>query len=237
MSLIFDIVLIAIAVLMILVCAKRGFLKSLVRFARLLLALTAAYFLGSVLANFLAEQWIAQPVQDAVYQKVNGIYENATEDFDVDAVIESMPQFLMTDAVREELEASEETGAALVSSVSDSIASALTSLISNILGYVGVFLIALLVLWLLVLVVDKLAEKIKLLKLTNTLLGAVWGAIWAFMLLFMISSIIRVFCAGTPAYDDSVVVRFFGESALLEAMKLLDVGGAWFSELLGISAS
>ena len=63
---IFDVVFLLIGVGLILACAKRGFLRSVIHFFKTLLAFVAAYFFGSRLGGFLCDHFILSPVTNIV---------------------------------------------------------------------------------------------------------------------------------------------------------------------------
>ncbi len=228
-----DIIFAVIGILIILICTKRGFLKTVIHFFKTILAFVAAYFLGSVVGRFICEKWIGTPVRNFVYDKINGIYLKAADAFNAEEVISSMPGFLMTEEVQTKLHAAEGSGADLVNTMTDSIASPVASLFSNIIGYVLVFVVALIALWLAAKILDKLIERITILNTVNKVLGCVLGILIAVSVLFVAASLMKFFFADSPIYAESAVVKFFGESPVLNALKFLNVGQSWFSGLIG----
>ena len=98
------------------------------------------------------------------------------------------------------------------------------TVISNILGYIGVFVISLVLLWVAAIVLTKLVERITFLHRINTALGALLGLLIAVTLLFVAASVIKFISAESELYTGSVIVKFFGDSALLEKLKFLNIG-------------
>lgn len=227
-----DIIFLIFGIAIILICAKRGFLKSVIHFFKTILAFVIAYFLGSRLAQFLCDNWIGGAVRNFIFDKINGVYQSAANSFNAEDVISSLPDFLMTEEMQSKLHAAEGSGAELVDSMTDAISTPIASLFSNILGYVGVFILALIGLWLLATVLDKLVEHMRFINTLNTLLGALLGLLVAVTVLSVVASLLRFFFAESPLYTESAVVKFFGESFLLKGLNFLDVGGSWFAELL-----
>ncbi len=232
-TILFDTLFLIAAVCIILVFAKRGFIRSVIHFFKTLIAFLAAYFLGSKLAQFLCDTWIGGAVRNFIYDKINAIYQSTTETLNAESVIESMPGFLMTEEMQAKLHAAQGSGEELVNSMTDAISSPIASLFSNILGYVGVFLIALVLLWIVAAIVDKLVEHLALINTANILLGGLLGLIVAFVILSAIASLMRFFLADSAIYTDSVIIKFFGESPILKTLKFLDLGSSWFEKLLG----
>lgn len=228
-----DLIFLLVGAAIVLLCAKRGFLKSAIHFLKTILAFVIAYFLGSKLAQFLSDQWIFGSVRRFVYGEINSIYQSTAGSMNAQDVIDSLPSFLMTEEMQAKLQAAEGSGEELVSQMTDSISGPIASLFSNILGYVGVFVIAFVGLWLLAAVLDKIVSRIKFLRSANTLLGALLGLLIAVTVLLAAASLMKVFFASSSIYTDSVIVKFFGDGGLLKGLKFLDIGGSWFSELLG----
>lgn len=229
-SLVLDIVFALIGIIFIAVGIKKGFIKSLIQSAKLLLAIVAAYFLGSQVGLILKDKFIFKPVYDFVFDKVNGLYLDATSSLNPEEVIASFPKFLMNDELKNQITnaTSEESGTALVESVSTSIADPVSGFVSNLLGYVLVFVVALIVLSIVAWLLTKITDKIGFLGTVNRILGGVWGALMGAIVLFMIASVIKLIGAGDPLYTDTVIVKFFGDSALLEAIKILNIGATFF---------
>ena len=58
-----DGIFVVVGILIVVLCAKRGFFKTLMGFLRLLLAIAAAYLFGGKVAAFLAEKFMAALLQ------------------------------------------------------------------------------------------------------------------------------------------------------------------------------
>jgi len=100
-----------------------------------------------------------------------------------------------------------------------------------IVGYVAVFLTTLILLWLVAILLTKTIEHIPLLGGLNSILGAVLGGVIAVTLLLIVASTVKALWGDTAFYTDSVILRFLGDSSLLEKMKFLDIGKAYLSRL------
>lgn len=212
---------------------KEGLIGTIVIYSKTLLAYIAAYFLGGPVSNLIREKWLGNAIRGFVYNKINCAYQAAADSFDAQSAISSLPNFLMTEEMKAKLYAAEGSGEELVNSMTDSVSSPIASLFSNIIGYIVVFLIALIGLWIVASVLTKLIKHIKLFNTINTVLGCILGILIASVILFIIASILKYFFAESEIYTKSVIVKFFGESPLLQVIKFLNVGSAWFAELLG----
>ena len=222
--LIADILFLAVGVGLILVCAKRGLLKSAIHFCKTLLAFVFAYLFGSKLGQFICEKWISAPVHDWVRGKLDGIYQQTADGLSAEKLAEAFPDFVMTDEVKASLQNANGSGEQLLDEMTSTIATPAASVISNIIGYVGVFLISIVLLWIAAVILTKLIEHIGFLHTVNTVLGGVLGFLVALIVLFVAASVIRFLFGDTPLYTDSLIVKLFGESKLLEHLKFLDFG-------------
>ena len=182
-----DIVMLIFVAVIALSYAFRGFLKSAIQFFKTILAFVLAYFLGSRVGDFLCRQIFGKIVRNFVFERVNGLYEGSVDSLNVDAIVEKIPRFMMTEQVKAELSALEGSGDKLVNSITDSIATPTANVISTVVGYVGVFLVALLLLTLAACLLTRLIEKVSILKAVNTILGAVFGLLISFLILCVFS--------------------------------------------------
>ncbi len=218
-----DIILAVIAVLFILIYAKRGFLKSLLHSLKNIFAFVAAYFFGGKLAAIFADAFLGTAVREAVFKKVSSLYADASNSLNMDEVTKSFPSFIMTDDVKAKLNAAEGTGDPLVNSVTDTIATPITTVISNVLGYIAVFIVALIVLSIVVAILNRIISHIAIFRFANTLLGALLGVVIAMLVLFIISSVIKFFAGDSDLYLNSAILKFFGDFKLPEALNFLDL--------------
>ncbi len=226
MSVLFDLLFLIIAGVFIFFGVWRGFIKSLVRSAKFLLAILFAYLFGSMLGLFFKDAFIGNMVYTPVRESVASNYEEMTSGLDVDEIMENLPSFAVTDEVRQAIVTAtdEESGEALIDAVAGAIADPIASGISNALGYAVVFLLSILLLtvvaWLLTAVIDRIA----FIGLANHILGGVWGALTALLLLLVITSVIKAFWGADPLYEETVLVKLLGDSGMLDALGFLNVG-------------
>ncbi len=228
MPLVLDILFVLIAAIFIVVGIRKGFIKSLIQSAKLLLSIVAMYFLGSPMAQFLKDQFIFKGVYDFVHNFVDGIYQQSTAGMNAEEILASFPPFMVNDQVKADVNASiadaEQSGAALVESISNIVANPVSDVISNILGYVLTFVLALIVLSIAAWFLTKLADRITFIGKVNRILGGVWGALMGIIVLFMIASIVKFLDANNLVYQDTAIVKFFGDSILLEIFKIINIG-------------
>lgn len=219
-----DLAFLLVCVFFVFLYAKRGLIKSLVHFFKTLLAFVIAFLLGDKLGAVLCDKWIGGAVNNFVYGKIQALYANASDGLSADAMLKEFPSFLRTESMQQTLSGMEGSGDAMVQSATDAISAPIATAISNVLGYVAVFLLALVFLWIAAALLTKIVERITILGTLNTVLGGIFGFVIAILILFAVSSVIRLFFGGSPIYGDSVFVKLLGDSALLEKIKIFDLG-------------
>ncbi len=226
MSALIDLLFLAIAGVFVFFGVSRGFIKSIVRSAKFILAILFAYLFGSLLGLFFKDAFIGDMVYTPVRESVASNYEELTSDVRVDEIMEYLPSFAVTDEVRQAIEhaTEEESGEALIGTVAHAISDPIASGISNVLGYAAVFLLSIVLLtvvaWLLTAVIDRVA----FIGLANHILGGAWGAMTALLILLVITSVIKAFWGTEPLYQESVLVRLLGDSGMLDVLGFLNVG-------------
>ena len=222
---ILDIIFVIILLVTVIQCGKRGLFKTLMRFARIVLAAVAAYFFGSRVATFLADKFLAKRLYDLVYNKIEGIYQKAAESFDAQKILSSFPNFLINDSMREQIGSMEETGEELVVSATDSISGVLTKIVSTVLGYVLVFIVALILLAIVTAIIGAIIKRLEVLGTMDHVLGAVFGVAVAWVLLTIVCSLLKFFCAEEAFYTQSRAVKFLAETPVTKFLKFLDLDG------------
>lgn len=155
-----DILFVLVAILLVVISAKRGFFKSLMRFAKIFLAIGAAYLFGGML-----KPWIAST------------FPAIGEGF-----------------------------------------------LSVIISYAAMFLLAMLILTVVTWFVGKLMDRLALVRRIDTVLGALVGLILAVIFMFVAASIIKIMPSAKELYENTAIIKFFGNSSLLDVLKFLNVG-------------
>ena len=79
--------------------------------------------------------------------------------------------------------------------------------------------------------VSALIKRLSLVRKIDVLLGAMIGVMLAGILLSVAASVLKHLPSTRDLYAVSPVARFFGDSTLLEKMKMLDYGRAWFENI------
>ena len=210
---IFDLLVLVFLAVFVLIYAKRGFIKTVLKFAKTLLAFLMASLLGSRVGAALCNAFIGEKVRASVFDKILAMYENTAGGLQADAVMSEFPGFLQTESVREALLASEGKGEVMVQNVTDAIATPIATAISNILGYILVFVVSLIVFSIATIFLGKLVEKIPVIGRINSVLGGVLGFAVALLILFVVSAVLKLVASDSSFLGSSFFLNLFGNAA------------------------
>lgn len=231
MSLVLDVLFLGFGISLILMCAKRGLILTLLKFFKMILSIVAARAFGGAFGTFVGEKFLNAPIRNMVYRKVNDVYLSTAESFGVDTSLEALPGYMQNEAVKEQLNGLEETGDALVNSITDTVAGSISSVVCGIIGFALVFVAVFLALSILYVLIQKAKKLFTSFGKIDAVCGGVLGCVFACMILLFAGSALKFFCGNQPAYQDSTIVKFFGESNLTNIFEFLNPA-KWLNELM-----
>ena len=220
----FDWIFLGFGIALTIVCAKRGFLLTLLKFFKMILSVLLASLLGSKIGVLLDEKIFNPIIRKSIYEKVSSIYENTTGELSSKVRADVLPKYLQTDVMREKLDALEGNGEELVNSVTDTVSGAISSVVSGIVGFVLAFVVAFLLLSVAYIVIKNMRESYQFFGSADSICGGILGFVFSFAVLLFAGSLLKFFFGNQPLYTDSTVVKFFGDSNLLGSLKFLDPG-------------
>ena len=220
----FDWIFLGFGISLTLICAKRGFLLTLLKFSKMILSVLAASLLGSKIGAFFGEKFFNPIIRKSIYEKVSSVYENTTGELGSKVGADVLPKYLQTDAMRVKLDALEGNGEELVNSVTDTVSGAISSVVSGIVGFVLTFVLAFLLLSVVYIVIKNMRDSYQFFGTADSVCGGILGFVFSFAVLLFAGSLLKFFFGNQPLYTDSTVVKFFGDSNLLGSLKFLDPG-------------
>ena len=228
MTYLFDLIAIAVAFLIVVIFAKRGFIRSIFRFFRWIFAVLMAYFFGSKLATFFYDKFFYGAFLKSITEKVQALYDSAAGSFHGEAVYEKLPFFLKTEALHEKLTAIEE-GDGMVNAISEALTKPVATIASNVAGYLLIFIVSFLVFWLVLFLLEKIVKLTAFTRAINALLGGVLGLAFAFLLLVMAVSVMKIFFSDTAVYANSFLIKWISNMKLLQDSSVFNIGERWLS--------
>lgn len=216
-----DAIYVLIAVIVVVIFAKRGLFESVFRFGRHIAAGLISYLVGPMVSGYICSNWIYDAVVEIVSKSMGAFLANSAESFNVASIIDSLPflvkQFVDTAMVEQEYGAFIENFDVIADDLVATVATPLSSILSNLIAYVAVYFAALLLLWMVFKVLNGVF-KLPVLKTINGLLGAVLGVVTAVLLLAELTWLLT-FVLGLVGFDtpfaqyvsSSRLFTFFGE--------------------------
>ena len=232
MSLLLDILVIAIVAISIFLGIKRGFIRSVMGIVVLVAAILGSVYFSPTLGNHLNERYVGDAVSDHVRSALDSLV-SGVESLDIDDLFEDRPQAFVDVLNRfgvdfDDLKSFYEEKAAAtddaVGSIAEHIASPIAATISKGAAFAILFVGIYLGLSIILLIVD-LIFKIPMLEGANRLLGAIfgaalglaiaWGVSTAFCSLLPHLSVISENAIPANVIEDTIVVRFLGSLDIL----------------------
>lgn len=235
MSLIIDLIIIAAAVASIYLGLQRGFIKSVMSFLSLLIAIAAVFVFIDPVSDWFNERVVSSRVDDIVEDSLESLVNageqqlGLTKLFDdrPDALVEIAERFsfdidAVEDYYRAELEAlpDSEAFAGLVRHIAEPTAAA----ISDVAAALGIFIAALIVLHLVTFILDLIC-RLPVLRILNRALGFLFGVGSALVSSWVISNIAVGFINAMNTIDSSIfnqsvidgtiILRFFYNNSLI----------------------
>lgn len=235
MSLIIDLVIIVSAIISVVLGVKRGFVKSVMSFASILLAVIAVYLFTAPTAAILNEKYIGKYLDEAVSEQITQILSAGVGKIDLEKLIDERPDALEEIAKRFNVDLdsiaeyyseklADLTDAEAINGISEHISSPAATAISQILAAIAIFVVTLIVLKLLSLVLD-LIFKLPVLKTLNSILGLIFGIASALLSTYILANLafglVGALGAINPelfnesAINGSVVLKYFVENNLI----------------------
>lgn len=204
-----DLLMIALAVLVICVNVKKGFIKSFFASTRIIIVVLLTILLGSSLTGFCQELFVEDMVEGKISSALVERAQQSGESLDVDSLLSGIPEpfsgLLPTDTVRGYFEETEAQGVEAAREVGLRIEDSLIGVISSVASYVIVFIIAFLLCTVGVWLLDKLF-KLPVLNGINKTLGFVLGAFNAY---FYLSALVclAVLILGGDFVEGTVITK------------------------------
>ena len=237
MSLLIDIIVIAAFSLSFVSGVKKGFVRSIMGIAVVVLALVGSITLSPKVNGYVNDKIIYKPVEKTVESAISGLL---SEDVRVDTLLNDQPQAYLSvldrfgikpddvkDALSETDEALEEESKVKI--IAKHIAEPVSASLSKPVSFVIVFLALLVSLFIVALILSVIV-KLPVLKAADKLLGGILGIVTGTLLAWGLSMAITaimphlaVLYEGTvPAsvIENSIVVKFLGSFDPFRFIKL-----------------
>ncbi len=235
MSLIIDLIIIIVAAASVYLGWARGFIKSVMSFVSIILAIIAVYLFASPLALYLNESFIDTHVQSMVEDGLSSIVSAGSENLDLEKILSDRPEALenivkqfggdldeIIDYYNNALAnaSDQEALSQMASKIATPTANALSSVLATIIIFVAAMLLLKFITWLL-----DLIFRLPVLKKLNSFLGLLFGIGSAIVISWVVANIAIGLITALETIDSemfnrsvisgSVILRFFHENSLI----------------------
>ena len=234
MSLFIDIIIILAAIAAVYSGIVKGFVKSVMGFVSLLLAIAAAFVFYPTVGGIFEEKFVSGWVSGIVETSLSDLIGTGGQQLELSKILADRPEALTEVASRfgidlDELDKyyaglSSGSDSEAINSLAEHIASPTAHAVSCVLAAIAVFLAALIALKLITFILDMIC-RLPVLSTLNKLLGLIFGvgsaAVMAWIIANMSVGLIRSLNAVKPdifnesVINGSVIVKFFCENSLI----------------------
>ena len=232
-SIVIDIILGIICISILIKYSIKGFLKTILDFARLALSVVLAIMLRGVVADMFNSMFMSDSIYNWVYGSISGSLNGDGGAVDFVKIYNVAPEFFRDvlstfdrNYSYEELAAlMEELNSDTAGVVSGMIATPLANMLSTILAVLAIFIVSMIVLFFVVKLLNSLT-KIKGINIINRILGIAFGALLSAVIVWGLSFVIELLVdMFGPMYpdifnesltQDSMIIGLFREAGLLD---------------------
>lgn len=227
MSLVFDVIILAVCVTSIVLGVKRGFIKSIMGVCTLIAALCLAYAFTPMLAGYIRTSAPVENISASIGDTIKSLSKNDEDSYNLEKMFDDMPdafqQILQRYGASEhelvsEIPPEQEAPETVVDELAGVIADPVADAISKVVAFLAIFVVSVILLKLLTLLLDLLFQ-LPVLKTANKMLGFVMGAVvaifWIAVLCPLSITLIRALSSISPnlfnesVIDNSVILSFF----------------------------
>lgn len=219
MSIILDVILLAVLAAFIFTAAKKGFMSTLLELLAVIVALVLAYQLSPVVAQATYDGIVEKKIIEEVQTKIDETVDISATAQQTKVIVEAIPEFMVkyaasvgvdTDEIKSKISEEKITSENLATDLTRRIAQ---PIVVGALSIVFFFILSTALLFALRWLAQLLTKlfKIPLVKNVNQILGGVLGACKGIMVIIFISTMLELIFSGADgvvakAVDDSFVV-------------------------------
>ena len=228
-----DLISLIILVVFIALGFKKGFIKSTMGLATVILSLVIAMNFWAYPANYINENFVEPYFASETSDSISALMNGGTEVIPPEKLFDDKPEALrdIADKFGIDIDTISEYYDTVVKNVTNSfntneiseklsefIVESLSKTVSNIIGFAVLF-IASLVVFSLVFRIVGLIFKLPILKFTNKLAGALLGLIKAFIIIIVVTNVLfnLVVVTGNNSNDATATQRVWSEYAITES--------------------
>lgn len=191
MQLTIDILLLAVFGLLVFIGWRRGFIKAVLSLARLVLSFLLTILLGPAVSAWIDSTFVNPPVYETVHKKFSELAAEASASAQggVDALVQKIPSSFKGYLDLENIDPAADIHG-LADEWAKTVAGGISKVIATVIGYVLLFLVCFLLLTVVLFIVRKMLDQIKLIHMTDKILGLALGAVSGCIAVLLISTVL-----------------------------------------------
>ncbi len=236
MNLIIDLIIVLAAAAAIYLGLSRGFVRSVMHFASLILAVIAVFLFTNPVSAWLNSTFIKSGVSDIIEESLSDLIFDGENSFSVPDIFSEPPQALKDILGRFDVEFDDIAGfyssnvspstneGDAIDVIAEQIAYPTSNAISHILAAIIVFIAAMVLIKLITFVLDRIC-RLPVLRKLNKLLGLLFGIASALVISLVIANaavgLIEAFDSinstvfNTETIERSIILKFFDNNGLI----------------------
>ena len=181
-----DIVYIVLAIIIVAISAKRGFIKSTEKLGKPVGSAILCYVFAPKVSAWVYGKFVFDKISTWVFEKLDMALDSTMGTVNVDGIFESLPgivkKFIDKETISDKLGSTMGSAEESIRSFSQLAAEPISRLISNLVAYAAVFAASFIVLFIVFKILQGLFE-LPGLNMINRILGIVIGLLSAFIIL------------------------------------------------------
>lgn len=196
---IFDIVVLALMLLIVFLSAKKGFAKTVLDAISVSVGFFTAYKFSPIVSDFVYNNFIGVFVEKSFMEIVGDLNNNSSAEEKISAMTATLPEGLVAFSeslgvdsnllINSVLKADISSDELLVKAFSDNLVYGLLNYIIEFIAFVLIFVVVSIALKLVSLLFSKTIENLPIIGTANYILGGVLGAVKAIVVLFVVFSV------------------------------------------------
>ena len=217
MSIILDVILLAIFIAFILVAAKKGFVLTLLELIAVVVALLVSYQFSPIVAQAAYDKVVEPKIIETVEQKIDEAVDVSATADQAKVIIDSIPEFMVkyaisvgvdTEEIKEKISSEEITSENIATQLTRKIAQPIAIGALTVIFFLLMSAILLFVLRWLAQLLSK-SIKIPIVRKTNRILGGVLGACKGLLVVIFICTILDFLFSGSESEFAEIVNKSY----------------------------
>ena len=209
LKIIVDVVIVALAALLVFLGIRRGFVKSFFKSTKIFFVILVTILIGSLVAslcqNWFVEGWFEGKVSSVLVEKV----EEIDGEFTFEALTSGVPaiakKLVPMDEIEEYYNTLSGNKVEIANEIGTKIENIAINVVSNVIGYVLAFVVAFIICTIAILIIENIWE-LPGLDWLNHAAGVLWGVANAYLVTSLVVCIVALIF-GNAFIESTVVAR------------------------------